>query len=90
MPTLGGVPLGSMGIGFNTPTLQPASPVPTTTSEAGIPLGRMELVSPLTRDESSQKLEVIHPPQNANAPTKIKGIDTLKTSAKPVETMYMR
>ena len=88
--TLGGVPLGSMGIGFNTPTLYPVSPVPPTTPETGIPIGQMELANPL---DSSQKLEVIHPPQNANAPTKIKGTDTLKTPSKPVQkvgAMYLR
>ena len=93
MPVLGGVSLGSMGIGFNTPTLQPASPVPTTTPDTGIPIEQMELVCPLGQDDSSQKLGVIHPPQHANAPTKIKGTDTLKTPPKPVQkvgAMYMR
>jgi len=91
--TLGGIPLGSMGIGFNTPTLYPASPVPTTVPDTGIPIGQMELVNPLGQGDSSQKLEVIHPPQNANAPTKIKGTETLKTPPQPVQkvgAMYMR
>jgi hypothetical protein len=82
-----------MGIGFNTPTLQPASPVPRTIPETGIPMGQMELAIPLGGNEASQKLEVIHPPQNANAPTKIKGTDTLNTPSKPVQTvgaMYLR
>jgi len=91
MPILGGVSLGSMGIGFNTPTtVQPASPVP---SETGIPLGRMELASPLGKDEPLPKLDSMIPPQNANAPTDTKSTDTLKTPPKPVPkvgAMYLR
>ena len=93
MPTLGGVSLGSMGIGFNTPTLQPASPVPATPPNTGIPLGRMELMDPLGKENSLPKLDSMVPPQNANAPTETKSTDTLKTPPKPVSkvgAMYMR
>ena len=90
MPTLGGVSLGSMGIGFNTPTVQPASPVPLDT---GIPLGRMELASPLGKEDSMPKLDSMIPPQNANAPTETKSTDILKTPSKPVSkvgAMYLK
>ena len=93
MPTLGGVSLGSMGIGFNTPTVQPSSPVPTTTSDSGIPLGRMELVNPLGKEDPLPKTDSMVPPQNANAPTETKSTDTLKTPPKPVPkvgAMYLR
>jgi hypothetical protein len=93
MPTLGGVSLGSMGIGFNTPTVQPASPVPTTTPDAGIPLGRMDLATPLGKGDSLPKLDSMIPPQNANAPTETKSTDTLKTPSKPVPkvgAMYLK
>ena len=89
-PTLGGVSLGSMGIGFNTPAVQPASPVP---QDTGIPLGRMELASPLGKNDSMPKLDSMIPPQNANAPTETKSTDTLKTPSKPVPkvgAMYLK
>ncbi len=90
LPPLGGVSLGSMGIGFNTPTVTPASPVPSTT---GIPLGRMELVNPLGKSEPLPKPDSMIPPQNANAPTETKSSETLNTPAKPVPkvaAMYLR
>jgi len=94
LPTLGGVSLGSMGIGFNTPTtVPPVSPVPTTTPDSGIPLGRMEMASPLGKDDSLPKLDSMIPPQNANAPTETKSTDTLKTPPKPVPkvgAMYLQ
>jgi len=93
MPTLGGVSLSSMGIGFNTPTLQSVSPVPSTATESGIPLGQMELIDSLGKDGSLPKLDSMIPPQNANAPTETKSIDTLKTPPKPVKkvgAMYLR
>jgi hypothetical protein len=82
-----------MGIGFNTPTVQPASPVPTTTPDAGIPLGRMDLASPLGKSDSLPKLDSMIPPQNANAPTETKSTETLKTPSKPVPkvgAMYLK
>ncbi len=90
MPPLGGVSLGSMGIGFNTPTVQPASPVPSTSR---IPLGRMELVNPLGKSDPLPKPDSMIPPQNANAPTETKSSETLNTPAKPVPkvgAMYLR
>ena len=83
MPTVG-VPLGSMGLGFNTPVTSTGSAAPLETLGTGIPLGRMEFVNPIGKTDPLPKLEPMTPPQNANAPTETKSVDSLHTTTKPV------